>query len=1053
MLAKNPKNGKDIRIIKSDASAWKDSKTLVWMKDPFSREKKRWKRWDLLVTSVEPRMMLWNPEIVLITEESDEFGKWIKTDAAKKVRFIVVSLKAIKSINREEFDISTLGNVMCLEEFHQTHPYLGTEWTGTIEDAIMCLTIIFRYNKLIGIQPGHERLTKVLFNDLKLTVLEKHKEPEPLVLIQQYYKPNDKKRETELRKCLTKNIECEFVDKIFLFVESLNLQIPPDPEKKIVQMQLKSRLSYADCIFLIQKKIGSGHLVAFANADIYLDETWKSIWSVNMDSVFFALLRWEEDGTLFGPRNDSQDTWLIHSDSVLSRTWDFNAFNIPFGKAGCDNAILVEFFRNRFRVVNPAMSLKTHHVHSSEIRNYDKTDIVDRPVYMFVEPSGLHELNPITSWSPWAGEPVTYDPLERPLKATTAKHLNIFCSQMNRDPSFIWAADGLNTYLPPVGQDRPINISGGAFVSPSGLVYRHTDIYVGTTDIQKSAWSDNRLSHLSASYKVDSMMAFQLDQAWISEPSLFTLHYLSKVIQQNKKTPEASFWCKRTNGLLSAIHLFKWEKAQGRLLEYSPETQVFAQKVVGRTCHGTRPVKVDIDALREAMNGLWCPTIDNKKPTILVVVDLVNITDDVMEKLIDSLEKYGLDLRTISVNADAKKWAQSLSGVSRVILGSSRKIVKDNSWAWLWLAPLGCKVIEMQEERDPSDSLLHLCAAAGLDWTLLQYPRSTPEGFVKIVHKEFNKWLALDMNPVDKPPVQDIRDVNLLDVIPSLIQVDTTPEVNLNLTTVYTPSKSMTRGFFGHKGDSFREMIDLWEEKGYVLRKEDPSLTQCWLGSPGSVLLYDRPTWDWLDKAPANEQAYTKCLTGNPDPSIKTKAVPWIFWPRQPRLVEEFASLPKKTYTERSDMFVFYGRIENEKQGEWRNTEKWEKYCSKFSMQTGTEPYKLNPREYLEALGNAKYGLCLRGFGPKCNREIELLALGTVPIITMDVDISNYDEPLVDGVHVIKVVDGEDAVEQIVNGISEAKWLEMSEAGYQWWKRNCSVEGSWQKTLALSLTE
>jgi hypothetical protein len=160
---------------------------------------------------------------------------------------------------------------MCLEEFHQTHPYLGTEWTGTIEDAIMCLTIIFRYNKLIGIQPGHERLTKVLFNDLKLTVLEKHTEPEPLVLIQQYYKPNDKKRETELRKCLTKNIECEFVDKIFLFVESLNLQIPPDPEKKIVQMQLKSRLSYADCIFLIQKKIGSGHLVAFANADIYLD--------------------------------------------------------------------------------------------------------------------------------------------------------------------------------------------------------------------------------------------------------------------------------------------------------------------------------------------------------------------------------------------------------------------------------------------------------------------------------------------------------------------------------------------------------------------------------------------------------------------------------------------------------------------------------------------------------------------------------------------------------------------------------------------------------------
>jgi hypothetical protein len=171
---------------------------------------------------------------------------------------------------------------------------------------------------------------------------------------------------------------------------------------------------------------------------------------------------------------------------------------------------------------------------------------------------------------------------------------------MNRDPAFIWAAEGLNTYLPPIGQDRPIEMTGGAFVSPSGLVYRHTDICVGTTDIQKGAWSDNKLSHLMASYGVESMMAFHLESDWLQEPGLFTLHYLSKVVQQNKKTPNASFWCKKTNGLLAAIHLFKWEKAQGRLLEYSEQTQAFAQTVVGRSCHGTRPVKADVDALREA---------------------------------------------------------------------------------------------------------------------------------------------------------------------------------------------------------------------------------------------------------------------------------------------------------------------------------------------------------------------------------------------------------------------------------------------------------------------
>jgi hypothetical protein len=444
-------------------------------------------------------------------------------------------------------------------------------------------------------------------------------------------------------------LENELVDEILLFTEGNNLDIPLD--KKIKQIPMKTRLSYANCIDAIQRIVGAGKLVVFANADIYLDDSWKALWSVNMKDVFLALLRWEEnegkEPTIFGPRNDSQDTWAIHSDSVLSKEWNLSAFNIPFGKAGCDNAILVDFLRNKFKIVNPAMSLKTIHVHASEVRNYEKTDIVDRPVYMFVEPSGLHELHPITSWSGWAGEPILYDTLDRPLKATTAKHLNMFCSQMNRDPAFVWAANGLNSYLPPIGQDRPIDIDGGAFVSPSGLVYRHTDIYVGETDIQKAAWSDNRLSHLMASYNVESMMAFQLDPTWVQEPALFTLHYLSKVIQQNKKTPNSSFWCKKTNGLLAAIQLFKWEKAAGRLLEYSEQTQVFAQNVVGRSCHGTRPVKVDIDAMRDAMDGKWQSTMSLVEKKCVIVQDTCHIQDTLVKSLSEKFQDAGYKLEYV----------------------------------------------------------------------------------------------------------------------------------------------------------------------------------------------------------------------------------------------------------------------------------------------------------------------------------------------------------------------------------------------------------------------
>ncbi len=35
MFATNPKNGKQIRIMKTGTSIWKDKKTLTWMKDPL----------------------------------------------------------------------------------------------------------------------------------------------------------------------------------------------------------------------------------------------------------------------------------------------------------------------------------------------------------------------------------------------------------------------------------------------------------------------------------------------------------------------------------------------------------------------------------------------------------------------------------------------------------------------------------------------------------------------------------------------------------------------------------------------------------------------------------------------------------------------------------------------------------------------------------------------------------------------------------------------------------------------------------------------------------
>ena len=440
-------------------------------------------------------------------------------------------------------------------------------------------------------------------------------------------------------------------------------------------------------------------------------------------------------------------------------------------------------------------------------------------------------------------------------------------------------------------------------------------------------------------------------------------------------------------------------------------TQAFAEKVVGRTAHGVRVMPADIAALRANLFNTWKTRADY--PVLVIVTD-----DHIKDELKTDIENYGQDegysVRVVPSTATATQWAETLLGASRVILTNN-----SNSWAWLWVAPTECMVLELQEERTPSDKLLHLCAAGGQDWTLLQYPRSTPEGFKKIVMTEVAKWF--------KPLSQ--------------VVLNTVP-------TVIVPPKTMKFGFFGHKGDSFREIVDMWAEKGYITKEEDPAVTLCWLHGVGQTLLYDRPTWEWLEKASEVEKSYKTCLAGNPDSTSKPNVKPWIFWPRQPRLVERLAAT-LKPIEDRKDQLVFFGRIENDVQGKYRqDVGQWRTLCSKFSMPLSVkEPYALTPEEYLMALQNSKYGLCLRGYGPKCNREIELLAMGTVPLVTEGVDYVSYADPLIEGLHVIYVKDAEDAKAKMA-AIPDSQWETMSKAGHMWWKKNASVDGSWSKTKA-----
>jgi hypothetical protein len=274
------------------------------------------------------------------------------------------------------------------------------------------------------------------------------------------------------------------------------------------------------------------------------------------------------------------------------------------------------------------------------------------------------------------------------------------------------------------------------------------------------------------------------------------------------------------------------------------------------------------------------------------------------------------------------------------------------------------------------------------------------------------------------------------------------------LPLIWMPRKDL-EGYFAHPGDSFREMVRLWARAGLVRVQEHPTATMVWWGSVGAdgVLLYDRPNHDWRMAAPALEKSWRWALFGNPRPATGKPGSPWFFWPRRPEFVEDLvaAGAPSRSWIDRPERLVFYGKIENAVQRKRRLGAglDWSSACSAFWMATSAEePHKFSQRGYLEELAKARFGLCLAGYGLKCHREVECMALGVVPVCAPEVDMESYAEPPIAGVHYIRASSPEEA-KSITENLSEAEWLKMSQAAHTWWKRNCSVQGSFALTARL----
>ena len=245
--------------------------------------------------------------------------------------------------------------------------------------------------------------------------------------------------------------------------------------------------------------------------------------------------------------------------------------------------------------------------------------------------------------------------------------------------------------------------------------------------------------------------------------------------------------------------------------------------------------------------------------------------------------------------------------------------------------------------------------------------------------------------------------------------------------------------------DSFPELLSMWEEKGWVeVVQTEEKCT--WVENEGDILLYEHDT---LSQLPMDWNFGLFACSVHLGP----KSSPWILWPRHPRNLEKLIQEEGVfNHDQRDIKSIFLGKVENPIQQQRRTVHDWSKCVEEFSMPVElgiSGNYRLPNMEYLKRIRRAKFGLCLPGYGSKCQREVELMGSGTVPIITKGVDVT-YWQPIVEGRHYL-YAESPDQVQDLIESCSVHKWKEMQAECIDWYIKNCSREGSLETTQLIIL--
>jgi hypothetical protein len=721
------------KILNLSAPTIRNQRTLVWLKDQDKTV--NWSKWDAVVSSISA-FNSWsyhNAKIVgaIFVEPSSDNHYFLEQlyNISKRVPLVLLSQKVL-SLKPQEYWSENFDNVLSLDNILEQYPFIDQPWDGSEADAISIFSVLCRYNRLIDCQTTRTNSFQNII-------------PNEVWVFTQFFKHNDAKRFKEIKQCLIKNCACPHIDKIVLINEKdyTNDFSSIPGSKKIEQFVSGRRLTYADFLQYVYDMVPRNVFTVLCNADIYFGDSLLDLHKINMDDKMLGLLRWdvgsdglEDEAKIFGPRADSQDTWIFLSDSIKSRKWDYNKFNFQLGQAGCDNAFAGHILRQKFVISNPSVSFKTFHLHNTNIRNYDKKDYIRADVYINLAPTFVIDSKQETTP---AGKPdtISNELVSFEVKSSSMSNEITYCTMLEKEGRYKWEPSVENHYFEAA---IPVYKWKKSSVTPNGLVYDLFTIYKGkyADDDKFNYWMNANVDILTPLQKRNRMFAIPLKNTDVfKNPDTYILNYISRCARLLKLYPETSFWI--PPNFTDYMEYFNWGVQRLNATLFDENTACYADEIIG-LLPGPAALELgqeDITALRE----LYPSWIEKPVGKICAVVLGPLMTPQfVGETITKFLQDRDEDWSIHYVRESDYASYDTLLGASLCIFIGGQKT--QNSWAKLWALPKECCVVEFQQELKIDGEFQHLAHVAGFkSWVLLLSKGSVTDVQEQII-EQLTKW-------------------------------------------------------------------------------------------------------------------------------------------------------------------------------------------------------------------------------------------------------------------------------------------------------------------------